>query len=179
MLPDWGVRAIVYVGSALFLLACLVGGYFYVKDLGAAEVRAELEPSIAALRADLDAANATLNAERAIVAATQEVSRGLQTDLTEIRAERDRLRDIPPRVVRVRVPGPAPSASATVASRSGSAATGTLEVEGEGGSAAGLDWDIGPFLYRLADDSDQREAELAAQVRRLQEAYSVAERACQ
>lgn len=176
------IRAIIYLAIAGIVAGILWGGYSHVKGIGAEEVRTTLQPQIDTLTVDLATAQASLKTEREAAKQTREVSSALQTDLNTIRADRDRLRDLPPRIVRVRVPVPAAAvegARPAAAGQSGSTAAGTLALEGAGGRGTGLDWDLGPFLYRLADDGDERESELAAQVRRLQEAYAVAERVCQ
>lgn len=174
MIPVIPWRVVGFVALLLAVMAALAWSVHQFNDLRATAAR------VPDLEAALETAADTLNRERKASAATQEVSRGLQTDLDAIRAERDRLRDLPPRVVRVRIPVPAAVAPAdpAVAARSGSAATGTLAVAGPTGPADGLDRDIGGPLYAIADDSDAREATLAAQVRRLQEVYEVARRTC-
>lgn len=173
MIPlPWRLGA--FIVALLLVMAGLAWAVHEFNDLRAEAAR------VPGLEQSLRDAATTLETERAAAAKTQEISRGLQTDLTAIRAERDRLRDLPPRVVRVRVPVPAAVARPhpAAAGGSGSAAAGTLAIAGPDGPPAGLDRDIGADLYRIVDDADQREAELAAQVIRLQQAYGVAERTC-
>ncbi len=162
-----------YVVTLLLVMAALAWGVHEFNQLRAQAAR------VPALEQAVRDAAATLDHERKAAAKAQEISRGYQTDLADIRADRDRLRDLPPRVVRVLVPARAPaSAGSATAGGSGGTPATAIELEGEAGSGTGQGWDIGPGLYRIVDDADQREAELGAQVTRLQEAYAVAEQAC-
>lgn len=133
---------------------------------------------VPALEQAVKAANATVITERKSVAKAQKVSNDLQTDLTTIRAERDRLRTLPARVVRVYVPTRPPLAGSAAAGGSGAATPAGVALASPTGFPAGLSGDIGRDLYGIVDDADAREATLGAQVRRLQEAYAVAVEAC-
>lgn len=174
MPSDIAMRAIAYVVALLLVMAGLAWG---VHEFNALRAQAARVP---VLEQSLRDANTTLQTERDAARKTNEVSRGLQNDLTTIRAERDRLRSLPPRVVRVRIPVAAAVASADPAApgRPGCSAAGTVALAGEARSGAGVDRDIGPELYAIADDADTREAELGAYIRRLQQAYAVAQETC-
>lgn len=92
----------------------------------------------------------------------QEVSRGYQQDLDQIRRDRDRLRKRPVRVVRV---CPDPSVSATPSGYRNTP-SGTIAPEKTVG------FDIGQPLYELVDDGDQREKELRSQLIACQEFHA-------
>jgi hypothetical protein len=100
-------------------------------------------------------------AERASYAKRDEVSNALQKDLAATRAERDRLRALPARTVRVYVPAASatslPAVAGTTAGRPGATA-------GTAAPAATLGPDIGRSLYAIVDDGDEREAELRARL---------------
>jgi hypothetical protein len=110
-------------------------------------------------------------AERASYAKRDGVSNALQKDLAAVTAERDRLRGLPARIVRVYVPAaPAASMSANGGAAAGhsGAPAGTPALAGPPGP------DIGRGLYDLADDSDAREAELGARLSRCVEGWTSA-----
>ena len=165
-LPPWltlRFAATFVIALGLFAVGWKAGATLTEARWQRVQVKAEREHTTALARAR--------EAERASYAKAVETSRAYQTSLAAIRAERDRLRDLPPRVVRVYVPAkpasvPAPGAAA---GGPGSAAAAAVELAGEAGSGARFSRDIGPTLYGIVDDSDEREAALAEQVRKLQE----------
>lgn len=109
--------------------------------------------------------------ERRVAQTNQETSRELQTQIIRIQAERDRLRSLPARVVRVYVPAAGPAgvpAAAGADGRRDGAASAPAQLPGPLGP------DIGRSLYTIVDDSDAREAELAARLVACQEAYRTA-----
>ena len=163
------------IGAILtaILLAAVISGVTTVNGWRDAALR---EP---ALKESLADAQATIELQNMGAERAKEVSRAYQADLTAIRAERDRLRALPPRVVRVYVPGPAIAVPSPVAGgRPRAIAPGAVALTGQAGQGPRLSRDIGPELYGIVDDCDTREAELARQVTGLQQAYGVAVEAC-
>jgi hypothetical protein len=163
------------VGAVIFgiVLAILLAVGNKVADWRNAALR------VPGLEQSLTDAKATIDLQRIGAEQAKRVSHAFQIDLTAIRAERDRLRDLPPRVVRVYVPGPAIAVPSPVAvGRPRATRPGPVELTGEAGQGPRLSRDIGADLYGIVDDSDAREASLASQVTRLQQAYAVATEAC-
>lgn len=100
-------------------------------------------------------------AEKRSYAQRDEVSNALQRDLATIRADRDRLRALPARVVRVYVPAARP-ASLPADGRPAPGRDGTIAGTAPPAGTPGPD--IGRGLYDLVDDGDSREAELRARM---------------
>lgn len=141
------------VVAAIFGAGCKVGAGFTERRWQAAQAAQAREYQSAVERARA--------AERASWAKRDEVSTNVQAELEAVRAERDRLRRLPARVVRVQVPaadpGRVPGASPAAPGSDGAAA-------GAAAPAGPAFVDIGRGLYDLADDGDAREAELAARL---------------
>ncbi len=163
------------VGAVVAALV-MAGLSWAVLEFNALRATAARVPGLEQAVAD---AKATIDLQRKGAEQANKVSHGLQTDLATIRADRDRLRDLPARVVRVYVPvAPRVGHGPAAAGRPGPAAAAPVELAGEARSGDGLGRDIGTDLYRIVDDADQREAELGAQVTRLQQSYAVGRQAC-
>lgn len=140
-----------------FLAAIFAGGYYVGHRMSEAKWQhAATEQADAFQKALLD----NLAVERAAAAANQETSNALQEELAQIRTERDRLRARPVRTVRLCTTPAAdgvPAAAAPAGGRDG-AAPAPFASSGAAGP------DIGRGLYDLADDGDEREADLDARL---------------
>lgn len=153
--------------AALAIVAAAIFGAGWKAGAGLTEARWQRERAKQAAEYQ-SALTRAREAERAAYAKSQEVSRGLQNDLAAIRAERDRLRDRPARVVRL-CPDTDPAAGRMpaapgAAGRRDAAAPAAAENAGAPGR------DIGGPLYELVDDGDEREAELARRLVACQDA---------
>jgi hypothetical protein len=164
------IRGVIALAVAATAVAIVVGGYMHIKSIGADEVRAEIAPRLNELHTKLEDSERMRDATQRHMdrilndwTRAQEASDAYQTDLAAIRAERDRLRALPARAVRLCVePDPSGMLAGDGAGGSTAAATATAQLA----LAAGPD--IGGGLYGLADDGDARELELGAQLRKLQ-----------
>jgi hypothetical protein len=155
--------------AAILILALALVGLGYRIGSGLTEARWQ-RAQVKAEQAHTASIAAARESELAAYDKSNEVSREYQEDLAKIRAERDRLRHQPVRVVRVYIPADPVSLSAAgaAAGGSGSTAPAAVELAGEARSGVRFSRDVGPELYGIVDDSDQREAELAEQIRKLQ-----------
>ena len=148
----------IKIGIVVLIVTVVFGAGFRMGS-GLTEAKwqhAATEQADAFQKALLD----NLAVERAAAAANQETSNALQEELAQIRTERDRLRARPVRTVRL-CPTPAadgvPAAAASAGGRDG-AAPAPFASSGPTGP------DIGRGLYDLADDGDEREADLDARL---------------
>jgi hypothetical protein len=144
--------------AAILILALALVGLGYRIGSGLTEARWQ-RAQVKAEQAHTASIAAARESELAAYDKSNEVSREYQEDLAKIRAERDRLRHQPVRVVRVYIPADPVSLSTAPAA---------VELAGEARSGVRFSRDVGPELYGIVDDSDQREAELAEQIRKLQ-----------
>lgn len=123
----------------------------------------ERDAAIASEKAAIERSGRALAELQRKFDAAQKASKEYQDDLSKIRADRAARRDLPARSVRLCQQSPTVQRPADTGGPDAAATAAAQPSE-----AAGPD--IGPSLYDLADDGDEREAELAAQIRRLQEA---------
>ena len=147
-----GPRIIAYWVSAAVVFAALLWAVHTLREQGRAEIRAELEPRLAA-------AESALDHERASRKRAEEASNAYQREIADLRIAPV---DVP--VVRLcRYAGPVPAAG-NPAREPDAAAAGTGSDAGATSGDPAPGPDIGPDLMRFALRCD----EISAQLRALQ-----------
>ncbi len=168
MIPSFDVAQaalapyLMWVKIGLFALVVAAAGLFAWRVNAWHHGYLERDAAVAQEKATRAQAAQTLAQLQTRFDNAQKASQEFQNDVSKIRAERDRLRNLPARTVRVCVAGPAVQAAGPGPRRSDGAAPGPTPQPATAGP------DIGRDLYGIADDADQREAELAAQIVKLQ-----------